>query len=293
MRVVHMLNWNLNDIKNNLGRIKDQGFDTIQINPIQPLKEESTENWWMSYQPISFEIGNIYGSKKDLYDLCYEASKYGITIVADVICNHMAGNNNGSLYPAQNVDYKLRENPYFWKEASQITDWKDRKQVISKCMGLPGLQTSNYDLQNIIIKFLNELIDTGVNGFRFDAAKNIALTNEGCDFWPRVIYCLKKYNLILYGELIFASDLIDEYTKYLKVVTNNDYHDKDKIIRYAESHDSFYDLSYTRQFSDLEIAYQYRDLCGCYPNTLFFTRPYSDAWKDSSVRQGNYQRIKK
>ena len=59
-------------------------------------------------------------------------------------------------------------------------------------MGLPGLDLSNYDLQGIIIDYLNELIDCGVNGFRFDAAKSIALPYEGCVFWPRVIYLLKK-----------------------------------------------------------------------------------------------------
>ena len=35
MRIIHLLNWNLHEIVNELDNIKKQGFDTIQINPMQ------------------------------------------------------------------------------------------------------------------------------------------------------------------------------------------------------------------------------------------------------------------
>ena len=89
MRILHCFNWKLIDIIPNLERIKDQGFDAIQINPIQPLKEDGVQEWWMSYQPISFKIGNYFGTKEDLKLLCGEASKYDIRIFADVVINHM------------------------------------------------------------------------------------------------------------------------------------------------------------------------------------------------------------
>lgn len=55
-------------------------------------------------------------------------------------------------------------------------------------MGLPGLNLANHELQNMIIVFLNELVDCGVMGFQFDAAKSIVLPQERNDFWIRVIH---------------------------------------------------------------------------------------------------------
>lgn len=40
MRILHLFNWRLKDIVNQLDTIKMQGFDAIQINPLQPLKNE-------------------------------------------------------------------------------------------------------------------------------------------------------------------------------------------------------------------------------------------------------------
>lgn len=287
MRIIHMLGWKLEDIEKNIKKIKDQGFDNIQINPIQPLKENNLDSWWMSYQPCGFSIGNAYGSKKDLENLCNTADKTNIKIISDVICNHMAGKNDGSLYPHESVDVNLRNNPYIWKEPKQITNWDNRYEVINYCMGLPGLNCKNYDLQDKIIRFLNELIDLGVGGFRFDAAKNIPLPNEGCDFWPRVIYLLKKYGLNIYGEIIFADNIMQEYIKYMKIVTNQEYYDKNAIIKYIESHDSYYDLKYTKNLSSNEISCLYQELCKYYPNTLYFTRPYDNAWESENIRNGN------
>ena len=196
MRVLHLFNWRLEDVEKELGKISEQGFDAVQINPIQPLKEDGLRQWWMSYQPIGFSIGNYFGTKEDLIRLCSEAEKYGIKIIADVVCNHMAAKNDDALHPHEKVDPKLRNRKDFWKETRNVENWKDRYQVTHYCMGLPGLNVAEHDLQDIIIDFLNELIDCGVSGFRFDAAKSIVLPEEGYDFWPRVIYCLKKYEQI-------------------------------------------------------------------------------------------------
>ena len=38
MRIIHFFNWRLNDIVPNLETVKKQGFDAIQLNPIQPLR---------------------------------------------------------------------------------------------------------------------------------------------------------------------------------------------------------------------------------------------------------------
>ena len=97
MRVLHLLSWKLEDIIPILDDIKQHGFDAIQINPIQPLKDEFSNSWWMSYQPIDFKIGNRYGNKNNLINLCNKASEKEIIIIADVVCNHMAGRDRKSV----------------------------------------------------------------------------------------------------------------------------------------------------------------------------------------------------
>lgn len=291
MRILHLFNWNLNDINSNLDRIYEQGFEAIQINPIQPLKEEGNVQWWMSYQPCGFRIGNQYGSKDDLIQLCNNASEYDIKIIADVILNHMAGKNDGSLYPHEKVDEKLKSNPAFWKKFENVSNWQDRKEVISKCMGLPGLDICNHELQDMIIKFLNELIDCGIGGFRFDAAKSMGLPDEGCDFWPRIIYCLKKYGLFLYGEVIFENrELIDRYCRYFNVLSNCCGSDESSIVTFVESHDTYYDFGYTKNIPSYSIASDYANLTNHFDNTLFFARPYDDTWEAEQVREANESR---
>ena len=61
--------------------MKEQGFDAIQISPIQPLKEEGQIPWYLLYQPINFSIGNQYGSREELIKLCKESKENNIKII--------------------------------------------------------------------------------------------------------------------------------------------------------------------------------------------------------------------
>lgn len=296
MRILHLLNWPLRNINYYLDKIASQHFNAIQINPLQPLKEDGYRDWWMSYQPCGFNIGNIYGSKDDLIELCNNAEKYNIRIFADVICNHMAGSITDELEPHEKVDQRLKDKPAFWKPKKNVYNWDDRKEVTSYCMRLPGLNVSNSELQSIIIDFLNEFIDCGVTGFRFDAAKSIALPEEGNDFWAMAIYCLKRYGMFLYGEVIFASqELVDNYCKYMNVLTNSCGKDINRLVGYAETHDTYLSgdsLGYTKNISSNVIAKNYKNLCEVYPNTLFYARPYDDTWQLSIIKEANKLKVK-
>lgn len=292
MRILHLFNWHLNDIEKELAYIKEQGFDAVQINPLQPLKQDGLDiPWWMSYQPCAFKIGNQYGSKDDLIRLCETATYFDLKIFADVICSHVASRDNGELYPHERVDPNLTSNPYFWKNRENIAnnEWEDRDKVINKCMGLPGLKIDNYDLQDIVIYFLNELIGCGVSGFRFDSAKSMALPKERCDFWERVLNQLyEKEKLFLYGEVIFESkEIMDEYAKYVKVLSNIHAIAPDDMIAYIESHDSFLEFGYTKNMNEYAINDQYAQLAISYPHTEYYARPFSNAWKDERIKSAN------
>ena len=59
MKVIQLLNWKLNTIEKELENIKNQGFDAIQINPMQPFKEEQQFHWW-SFSPPDFLRGRFH-----------------------------------------------------------------------------------------------------------------------------------------------------------------------------------------------------------------------------------------
>ena len=298
-RILSLFDCPLKDVKRLLKTINNQGFNAVQISPLQKNKNGKNE-WWNLYQPLGFEIGNRIGTKDELYDLCNEANKYGINIIADAVINHIANKNDKEyLIPHPDVDKDILNNKECFKERIQINNWDDRYQVINYCLGLPGLNPNNEIVQTKIINMLNEYIDLGVNGFRFDAAKSIALPEEGCDFFPKITYSLKRWLPLIYGEVLFAdNDLIDKYAKYMRVLTNSDSYNKDNIIKFIENKDSFLskDLGYTKYWSKERITNDYMDLTSKYPNTKYYARNYTDdwyEWQSDNVRNANKRLINK
>ena len=168
----------------------------------------------------------------------------------------------------------------------------------------------NWDLQDIIINFLNECISCGVDGFRFDSGKSIPLPtdefleekrknlNEArpCDFFPRVLNSLEKDNLINYIEVLnVGPNLIQDYSKFAKVLTDVEYDwlDKDSLVTFAESHDQYYNWrpGIISPLNANVVGEMYKKKSNVYPNTLFYARPYSNEWLSENVREGN--KIKK
>ena len=265
----------------------------------------------MLYQPISMELGNKIGSKEELKQLCDVANSYGVYIIADVVVNHLAGSDNeGSLTPHPNCDKELLYNPDCWKEKKNMgpKDWDDRYKVTHYCMGLPGLNPRNEIVQRKVINMLNEYVDLGVQGFRFDAAKSIALPEEfgeRCRFFPNVTYSLKRPVEVVYGEVLFSdSDLIGKYARYMKVLTTGDYHDKDAIIRFVENKDSFLSGDVGKWTANCPVEKVVDDyanwLTPNYPNSLFYARnTYGrssedwHAWKSEKVRKANKVKVLK
>lgn len=288
MRIIHLFKWKLKDI--DIKAIHNQGFDAIQINPIQPTKDMESDDWWIYYQPISFSIGNNLGSKEDLINLCKKAKEYNIKIIADVVLNHVAGKDNGEIYPHYKVDKNLKDNIYFWKSFNKAYNWNDRYEVTNYSIGVPSLNLANYDLQDIIIRFLNELIECGVGGFRFDAAKHISLPEEdGNMFWIRVLESLNKKDLFNYAEVIFENQsLVDSYCKYINVLTSSYGSRKDKLVTFCDSHDLEKEFKFTEKMSDEIIINEYDILCRQYQNTIFYVREFNSTWRDKRIKCSNY-----
>lgn len=283
MKIVHLFNYRLNDI--DVNKVKDQGFEAVQISPVQPCKEG--EEWWKLYQPFDFAIGNKLGSKEDLINLCSRATKEGIKIITDVVLNHVAGKDSGEIEPHNRVNKKLLREGYL-KDKRCISNWESRWEVTHNSIGLPTLNTYNYDIQLLTIDFLNELIDCGVGGFRFDSAKNIALPEEDCSYWINVLDGLKNKNLFNYGEVINAStELIEVYQKYINVLTNGYSWDREKLVVFPFSHDTDLEFGYTKNMSDIICTEEYGVLTELFPHTIFYARQYNMCWQNKEIKEIN------
>ena len=300
IRVLNLFDCSLDKIRELLPEIKKQGFNAVQISPLQKTKDDFSKEWWMLYQPLNFEIGNRIGSKDELKKLCLEADKYGIIIIADAVINHLANKSDSEpLTPHPLIDKDIKNNPSCFKEKKLISNWDNREEVTNYCMGLPGLNPNNELVQSKIIGMLNEYLDLGVNGFRFDAAKSIALPEEGCNFFPNITYSLKRWVPLIYGEVLFANeDLISKYVKYMKVLTNSDSWNKEGIIKFIENKDSFLskDLGWTKYMPISAITNEYAALTGTYPNTKYYARNYTNDWKEwesNQIREANLKLVKK
>lgn len=304
MRILSLFQMKLNDIDDSMvEKIKEQGFDCIQISPVQQTKDENSNEWWMLYQPINFSIGNKYGSKDDLKRLIDRCHSKGINVIVDVVIAHMAGENTyGSLEPNFQIDESLRKRKNAWrpKENIKSNEWNDRYKVTHYCMGVPGLNPNDDMVQQLVINFLNELVDIGVDGFRFDAAKSIGLPNDDdinnrSDFFPIITYSLKRPVYVIYGEVLnYPENMINKYSKYMKVLTDVNAYNEEAIVRFAETKDTFKDgqMGYTREIGASDISDRYFDLCKKYDNSLYYRRDNweSHEWESNKVKDANRQR---
>ena len=239
---LHCWNWSFAEIEANMATIAAQGYTAIQTSPIQPLKESTVgrsvgTTWWVCYQPVDFAIntlqGNALGTKAELESMVATAHRYGIKVIVDVVANHLANETGNDLSPK--IPEHLRKGAFWHDISKNVTDWKNRYQVTQHCMsGLPDLNTGNAELQQIILGFLKDCVDVGIDGFRFDAAKSIETPDDNqiiaSDFWPVVIggaedYASKTYgkDLYIYGEILDETGgvALSAYTKYMAITDNS------------------------------------------------------------------------
>ena len=282
MKILHLFQWRINDIIPELKTIKDQGFDAIQISPIQGTKDSGME-WWKLYQPINLKIGNEQvGSKKDLINLIQEARKYNIRIVVDIVLRHVAGDESYPLKPHRNVDPELL--PYLAEPIDGVNVDSDRWQCTRRCTGMPMLNYDDPNLMKLYRRFLDELVFIGVDGFRLDQLKHYALPEEG----GKALELFSRYNM--YGEALNCSkELLNKYSKYMKVLTEGRPSDITKLVAKFESHDDYLELGLTKRMTDemrlTEWDVLVNHLSGC--DCLYYTRPFETLWKSEEMRKIN------
>lgn len=245
--IFHAFCWKFNDIKDHLADIKNAGFKNIQISPVQEPKGGGAE-WWAFYQPLSFSIAkhSKLGTKAELTALCSEAESLGISIIADIVFNHMANINDDEkesdgtpkVFPGVE-EYEPEifgkrndaNNPTFHHNPNAKGSGADTQYYAHG--GLPDLNTANELVQQRSLALLKECIDVGIDGFRFDAAKHIETPDDPdypSNFWPNTLGVAKEYyktktgkDLLAYGEILggpIGRD-ISVYTKLMRVTDDS------------------------------------------------------------------------
>ena len=291
MRTLHLFQWNLNDVIDHVKLIKDAGFDTILLTPIQPSKNDvdADKDWYKNYQVLDLTTGNSYGSKEDLIQLCSKCNSYGLKVIQDIIITHYANTNQyGSLNIHKNVNFNLRNNPFIWRDRKLI-DYSNRWSITHHCNGLPSVRMDNYEYQELVFNFMNELIDCGVSGFRIDSCKMIQLPyefNENNLFFENLNNALKKKSILI-GELIFENkDLIKAYNDYgimnLTEINGDAWnYNQDMYIPFVESHDSYFDkkIGFSSKWGSDLVVKKYKNECLKHKNSMFFARPLDNSWK--------------
>lgn len=319
--ILHAFDWSFNTIKNELPNIAAAGYKSIQVSPVQGTKSSSTDasNWWLLYQPTNESVGNAQlGTYDDFKALCTSAKSYGISIIVDVVMNHMANNGNADQLDSS-VDPSFKD-PSLYHNLGQCTNWNNRYDITQQGIGMPDLNTQSSAVQSKAITFLNQCVDAGASGFRFDAAKHIE-TNIGLDanqswagnYWTNVLGNLhNESSLYIYGEILQDGtvDNVSAYETFMNVtasnygynlrsaITSNDLSkasgigglDQTKSVDYVETHDNYEDGT-SKSLTDWQRKMGWAiaaSRAGATP--LFFDRPTSSIgnegdslWKDSDV----------
>ena len=280
--ILHCWDWSFNNIKAQMATIAECGYSAIQTSPVQEAKEPtkgvSNNNWWVFYQPKSFTIDNSgnsgLGTKAEFQAMCEEAHRYGIKVIVDIVANHTG--NGGANGIADTVIDDIKNDPNCYHNYGNFNEinYGSRYSITHDSMGLlPDLNTENTKIQNYVYGLLKECIDSGADGFRFDAAKHISVPSEGGEytFWPNTVSKAKEYarssrglDLYCYGEILDGTGgpAMTDYTQFMSITDNEKSRDirdgvtggdaakaagsnynkgvaASKLVLWAESHDDF------------------------------------------------------
>jgi len=180
--IVHLFEWKFNDIadecENYLG---PNGYAGVQTSPVHEPIDRKSFVWWQRYQPVSYMIFSHSGTKEDLADMIQRCNDSGIRIYIDVVFNHMASVNegfiglNGTEFDASNLDFPgVPYNSSDFNEKCTIENYQNAVNI-RDCylLDLPDLNQTKLYVREKIREALDELIDMGVAGFRFDAVKHM------------------------------------------------------------------------------------------------------------------------
>lgn len=242
--ILHVWSWNFPTIAENMSKIADAGYTMIQTSPVQQsyqpegagkkIFDEKEGNWYYYYQPTDWKVGNyILGTKEQMQQMLDSANKYNLRVIVDVLPNHTAFDVDEVSDDFVNA-VGGRDKLYHSNGLQPINDYNDRLEcTLWASGGLPDVNTENPAFQKYYMQFVNELLDMGVRGFRYDTAKHIGLPSDPVDtlsgvtvndFWDvatgrkavdGVQLSVPYDELFVYGEVLQDRNVKEEeYAEY-------------------------------------------------------------------------------
>ncbi len=214
--ILHAWDWKFTEVTNNIEDIAKAGYSVVQVSPCQACEGFTSNNdWWKSYQPYDYAFGSAYGTEEEFKTMCATAKEYGVSIIVDVIANHIASQGKSG-------GYALKDGvPSFWKDNSSYfhgtgkefgTDDngdKDRSAMVNNNVGLADVNTNNADVQARFLDYMKQLLADGASGFRFDTAKHIGTSEDSGDaqdsFWKNTVGKIRQEygdSILIYGEIL-------------------------------------------------------------------------------------------
>ncbi len=319
--ILQVFCWDFNTIKESLPDIKAAGFTAIQTSPINAclvgegggMELYGEGKWYYHYQPTDFTIGNYQlGTRDEFKSMCEEAHNNGVKVLVDVIANHTTpqlDKVSQSLIDAGGGSF---ETLFHEGNKDDIMNYGNRLQCTTQKMGgLPDINTERPSFQEYFFKFINDCIDCGADGFRYDTAKHIGLPDDPKEddgfennFWEKVRTDTKDYDKkFIYGEVLQgANDRLDAYIDEIgcttassyggsirSSITNNDL-DADSVksyrlgedvptnvVTWVESHDNYINDRTFHELSNEQVILGWSVISARKDGTpLFFARPYND-----------------
>jgi len=211
--IFHAFDQSYDDVATYVCDLPSQGYSHIQIAPAQ--KSNPDKHWWARYQPVDYGVIEGMGSENDLKSLISKAHGCGIKVIADVVFNHMA---NMPEYKELNYPGLSKEDFHLPKCDINYSDGNRESEINCWLGGLPDLDQDKKPVQEIQKAHLKKLLDLGIDGFRFDAAKHISpdIVKNYIDYVDKE----SKGNTWNYLEVIEDKDTGAESYKWIAAVTD-------------------------------------------------------------------------
>ena len=321
---LHAFEWSFKTIMENIPDIAKAGYTSIQTEPIVKIKDNRklgtgnwVENWYYVYQPTDMSIGNyVVGSEDEFKEMCKMAHQYGLRIIVDSVSNHFTSDFDV-------IEGKWKNKSYF-HTGENISDYNNREDCTQhKLSGLWDLNTQDDTVAQGMADLLKQTVADGADGFRYDAAKHIELSDEvfggkQSHYWDTILKNGAQYQ---YGEVLADSNVREnDYANLFSnssiggggVTDSNFGHEvrngvqnknlganyftkhnfaADKSVDWVESHDNFsnQEASIPAQLNDEWIKYGWAGISAQNGGmTLFFDRPYRDGGDYGTGKKGTY-----
>ena len=322
---LHAFEWSFKTIMENIPDIAKAGYTSIQTEPIVKIKDNrklGTGNWYLNwyyvYQPTDMSIGNyVVGSEDEFKEMCKLAHQYGLRIIVDSVSNHFTSDFDV-------IEGKWKNKAYY-HEDKQISDYNNREDCTQhKLSGLWDLNTQDDTVTKGMHDLLVQTVADGADGFRYDAAKHIELSDEvfggkQSHYWDTILQNGAQYQ---YGEVLEDANVREaDYANLFNSssprgggITDSSYghevrnavqfknlgashftsHSKvteDKSVNWVESHDNFAngEANIPQELSDEWIKYGWAGVTAQKNGmSLFFDRPYKDGGAYGTGGVGTY-----